>query len=46
MWYKKWYANGLSKATVSVEVAVGEPHAHSKGTEEEETPSLLPGIET
>jgi hypothetical protein len=27
-------------------VAVGEPHAQTKGTEEEETPSILPGIET
>jgi hypothetical protein len=36
----------LSNATVSPEVAVGEPHAQTKGTEEEETPSILPGIET
>jgi hypothetical protein len=38
--------HSLSKATVSAEMAVGEPHTHSKCIEEEENPSLLPGIET
>jgi hypothetical protein len=37
--------HSLSKVTVSAEVAVGEPHTHSKYIEEEETPSLLPRVE-
>jgi len=37
--------HSLSKVTISAKVAVGEPHIHSKYIEEEETPSLLPGVE-
>jgi len=37
--------HSLSKAMVSAEVAVGEPHIYSKCIEEEENPSLLRGIE-